>query len=286
MATTTKLSTLKLNVLTEQQYQAAKTDGQLIENEIYMTTDPASTTFTQAATRTNIQSGESHSTLFGKIMKWFADLGSLAFKSTVTTTDITNAGVTNEKLANTAAYSVKGNLTSSSAVPTDVGMLDITEYGLYSGTTTTSIADTEFLPISVSGTSQKKITWLNIVSGMRTKLFSTINGIPKLNGSGVLSQAVSGTDYLMPPTSATALPSSGTALSENTMYSVSAAVGTYQFKSPTSGWAHGFFSTGSTFDITFATGSTFLGEIPSFAASRVYEFDVYNGCWAISEVVS
>lgn len=36
-------------------------------------------TFTQAATRTNIASGESLSTLFGKIMKWFADLKDLAF---------------------------------------------------------------------------------------------------------------------------------------------------------------------------------------------------------------
>ena len=36
-------------------------------------------TFTQASTRTNIASGESFSTLFGKIMKWFADLKDLAF---------------------------------------------------------------------------------------------------------------------------------------------------------------------------------------------------------------
>lgn len=36
-------------------------------------------TFTQASTRANIASGESFSTLFGKIMKWFADLKDLAF---------------------------------------------------------------------------------------------------------------------------------------------------------------------------------------------------------------
>jgi hypothetical protein len=36
-------------------------------------------TFTQAGTRTNIASGETVSTLFGKIMKWFADLKSVAF---------------------------------------------------------------------------------------------------------------------------------------------------------------------------------------------------------------
>lgn len=38
-----------------------------------------SPTFTQAVTRTNIVSGETLSTLFGKIMKWFADLKDLAF---------------------------------------------------------------------------------------------------------------------------------------------------------------------------------------------------------------
>lgn len=38
-------------------------------------------TFTQASTRANIASGESFSTLFGKIMKWFADLKDLAFVS-------------------------------------------------------------------------------------------------------------------------------------------------------------------------------------------------------------
>ena len=36
-------------------------------------------TFTQASTRTNIASGEKLSVLFGKIMKWFADLKAVAF---------------------------------------------------------------------------------------------------------------------------------------------------------------------------------------------------------------
>lgn len=37
------------------------------------------TVFTQAATRTNISTGEKLSVSFGKIMKWFADLGTAAF---------------------------------------------------------------------------------------------------------------------------------------------------------------------------------------------------------------
>lgn len=44
--------------------------------------------FTAASTRANIATGEKLSVLFGKIAKWFADLGSLAFKSTVVKSDL------------------------------------------------------------------------------------------------------------------------------------------------------------------------------------------------------
>ena len=42
-------------------------------------------TFTQAATRTNIATGETHSTIFGKIAKWFADFGAAAWMNTGST---------------------------------------------------------------------------------------------------------------------------------------------------------------------------------------------------------
>lgn len=44
--------------------------------------------FTAASTRANIATGEKLSVLFGKIAKWFSDLGSLAFKSTVAKSDL------------------------------------------------------------------------------------------------------------------------------------------------------------------------------------------------------
>ena len=44
--------------------------------------------FTAASTRANIATGEKLSVLFGKIAKWFADLGSLAFKSSVSKSDL------------------------------------------------------------------------------------------------------------------------------------------------------------------------------------------------------
>ena len=44
--------------------------------------------FTAASSRANIATGEKLSVLFGKIAKWFSDLGSLAFKSTVAKSDL------------------------------------------------------------------------------------------------------------------------------------------------------------------------------------------------------
>lgn len=112
----------------------------------------------------------------------------------------------------------------------------------------------------------------------------TARGILKGNGAGGVSAAVAGTDYMAPPATATALPSSGTALTANTLYNVSAAVGTYSFKAPATGWAHGKFTTRSSVSVSFA--GTFLGTAPSIEASKTYEFDVYNGVWAVQEVVS
>lgn len=51
--------------------------------------------FSVASSRTNILTGEKLSVLFGKIAKWFSDLGSLAFKSTVAKSDL-ESSVTSE----------------------------------------------------------------------------------------------------------------------------------------------------------------------------------------------
>lgn len=86
----------------------------------------------------------------------------------------------------------------------------------------------------------------------------------------------------------TVLPSSGTALAENTIYTIpsSAPVGTYEFVPPATGWVHGTFHTGSSINITFAAGSKFCGEAPTFQASTEYEFDVNGGIWVFGEVTS
>ena len=61
-----------------------------LNNKLDKTGDGSNVTaaFTAATTRANIATGEKLSVLFGKIAKWFADLGSLAFKSTVSKSDL------------------------------------------------------------------------------------------------------------------------------------------------------------------------------------------------------
>ena len=113
----------------------------------------------------------------------------------------------------------------------------------------------------------------------------TARGILKGNGAGGVSAAVAGTDYQAPAAQATLLPTSGTALTANTLYNVDATVNTYSFRPPANnGWAHGVFTTGTTPNITF-TGKI-IGKLPDFAASKKYEFDVYNGAWIVQEVVT
>jgi hypothetical protein len=87
------------------------------------------------------------------------------------------------------------------------------------------------------------------------------------------------------PLSSSSFPTSGTALTANTIYTVS-GVGTYAFTAPTTGskWAHGRFTTGSTVNVSFS--GTFQGAAPSIEANKVYEFDVFDSVWAVQEVVS
>ena len=88
------------------------------------------------------------------------------------------------------------------------------------------------------------------------------------------------------PALASSLPASGAALTANTIYNVSSPVGTYVFTPPASGWAHGTFSTAASVAVSFVSGANYLGEAPAIEASMTYEFDVYNGVWAVQEVVS
>ena len=78
-------------------------------------------TFTAASTRVNIATGEKLSVLFGKIAKWFSDLGSLAFKSTVAKSDLDSDVQTSLGKADNALTSPAGGTTGQVLSKTDKG---------------------------------------------------------------------------------------------------------------------------------------------------------------------
>lgn len=56
---------------------------------VEMDTSKNTTAFTAAPARENLKSGESHATLFGKIVKWFSDLKEVAFTGKIPWSDVT-----------------------------------------------------------------------------------------------------------------------------------------------------------------------------------------------------
>ena len=115
----------------------------------------------------------------------------------------------------------------------------------------------------------------------------TMTGALVLSGAPTVPNGAATKQYVdaQKVQTASSLPTSGTALTGDRIYTVSATVNTYSFTPPANnGWAHGVFTTGTTPNITF-TGKI-IGKLPDFAASKQYEFDVYNGAWIVQEVAA
>ena len=75
-------------------------------------------TFTEASTRANLVSGETLSTLFGKLMKWYTDLKSVAFSGSYT--DLTNQP-TIPAAANNGTLTIQKNGTNVQTFTADQG---------------------------------------------------------------------------------------------------------------------------------------------------------------------
>lgn len=91
----------------------------------------ATAAFSTATTRANIATGEKLSVLFGKIAKWFADLGSLAFKSNVVKSDLSSDVQASLNKADTALQSapvasVNGQTGAVTLGAGDIGALPLT----------------------------------------------------------------------------------------------------------------------------------------------------------------
>ena len=130
--------------------------------------------FTAASTRANIATGEKLSVLFGKITKWLADLGSLAFKSTVAKSDLANDVQTSLGKADSALQSVSKS---------DVGLGNVANERQYSS----------------ENPPPYPVTSVNGKTGAVTVSVPTVpstTNILKGNGSGGLVAATRGSDYI------------------------------------------------------------------------------------------
>ena len=132
------------------------------------------TAFTAATARANIATGEKLSVLFGKIAKWFADLGSLAFKSTVAKSDLASDVQTSLGKADSALQSVSKS---------DVGLSNVANERQYS-----SENPPPYPVTSVNG----KTGAVTVPSVSVPSTSSLLKG----NGSGGIVAATRGSDYI------------------------------------------------------------------------------------------
>ena len=158
--------------------------------------------FTAASTRANIATGEKLSVLFGKIAKWFADLGSLAFKSKVAKSDLEDDVQTSLDKADSALQSYTETdptvpewakaKTKPSYTASEVGALPDTTV-IPSASSTTPKADG-----TASAGSETKFARGDHVHPTDTTRQAKISasGILKGNGSGGVVAATRGSDYI------------------------------------------------------------------------------------------
>ena len=147
-----------------------------LANKLDKTGDGSNVTaaFTAASTRANIATGEKLSVLFGKITKWLADLGSLAFKSKVAKSDLASDVQTSLGKADSALQSVSKS---------DVGLGNVANERQYSS------ANPPPYPV----------TSVNGKTGAVTVSVPTVPSTTSLikgDGSGGLVAATRGSDYI------------------------------------------------------------------------------------------
>ena len=170
-----------------------------LANKLDKTGDGSNVTaaFTVASTRANIATGEKLSVLFGKIAKWFADLGSLAFKSTVAKSDLASDVQTSLGKADSALQSYTETdptvpkwakaKTKPSYSKSEVGLGNVENVKQY----------------SASNPPPYPVTSVNGKTGAVTVSVPTVpstTNILKGNGSGGVVAAEKDTDYASPPT--------------------------------------------------------------------------------------
>ncbi len=168
------------------------TQHQDISGKLDKTGDGSNVTavFTAASTRANIATGEKLSVLFGKVAKWFADLGKLAFKNTVAKSDLaedvqTSLGKADSALQSAPVTSVNSKTGAVTLGKSDVGLGNVDNVKQY----------------SASNPPPYPVTSVNGKTGAVTVSVPTVpstTNILKGNGSGGLVAATPETDYASP----------------------------------------------------------------------------------------
>ena len=168
------------------------TQHQDISGKLDKTGDGSNVTaaFSAASTRANIATGEKLSVLFGKLAKWLADLGSLAFKSTVAKSDLasdvqTSLGKADSALQKAPVTSVNSKTGAVSLSKSDVGLGSVDNVKQY----------------SASNPPPYPVTSVNGKTGAVTVSVPTVPSTTKPikgDGSGGLAAAVPETDFASP----------------------------------------------------------------------------------------
>lgn len=148
-------------------YNSAYTGAQIdtavgaVGNKLDKTGDASNVTgkFTVATTRTKIATGEKLSIILGKIAKWFADLGTMAFKSSVAKSDLaadvrTSLGRADTALQSAPVTSVNDKTGAVKLSKSDVGLGSVDNVSInarLNRTTNVNAADTNYTTYMARG---------------------------------------------------------------------------------------------------------------------------------------
>jgi hypothetical protein len=203
--------------------------------------------FTQASSRSNIATGEKLSVLFGKIMKWFADLGTLAFKSTVSKSDLASGVQTSLGKADTAlqSYTESDPTVPDWAKAETKPTYTAAEVGADASGTAASAVSTHNSDTSahsdIRNAIPTKTSDLTNDSGFITSAptIPSTTSLLKGDGSGGVSAATANTDYTTPANVRTILNRTNNVNVANTSYTTYMARGEALFSSETTPTVNG-----------------------------------------------
>ena len=169
-----------------------------LNNKLDKTGDGSNVTaaFTAATTRANIATGEKLSMLFGKIAKWFADLGSLAFKSTVAKSDLASDVQTSLGKADSAlqSYTESDPTVPAWAKAASKPSYTKSEVGLGNVDNVKQYSESNQPPYPVTSVNGK--TGAVQIEVPTPVSVPTTTSLLKGDGSGGLAAATRGSDYI------------------------------------------------------------------------------------------